>query len=255
MNTTLSPQQEVQEREYSIPYHYIPTLDDHGFSQVLHWSWGMRYLAGLERVLVEVGRLQFSSLLDIGCGDGRFLREVAHRYRHARLLGVDYSPSAVALARALNPDIDYVCADITSDKIEDGFDLVTMVEVLEHIPLESVDNFLAAVARLLNAGGKLVMTVPHANKRLQPKHYQHFSSGQLGDTLAPYFIVEKIVPFDRSSRLTTLLGYMLGGDGANFVVTNRKLNGMLYRRVKRHCLEPQPEHRCGRLLAVARRRS
>lgn len=241
----------MQEREYSLPYHYIPDSNEGGFSQTLHWSWGMRYMAGLELVLAELRKLEFSSLVDVGCGDGRFLREVARRFHCTRTLGVDYSGSAIALARALNPSIEYCCMDITTEGVQERFDVATLIEVLEHIPPSGVQQFLASIAGMLKPQGKLLLTVPHVNKKLQAKHYQHFSGASLRDALSEHFVVEKIVPFDRSSRITSLLARLLGGSGGNFVITNKRLNDKLYRRVLRHCLEAQPEQRCGRLLALA----
>lgn len=250
MNLTLTPEQKAQEGEYSLPYHYIPSSGG-GFSQTLFWSWGMRYMGGLELVLSELRKLEFSSLLDVGCGDGRFLREVADRFHGKRILGVDYSSSAISLARALNPSIEYTCMDITAGGMHGRFDVATLIEVLEHIPPANIQQFLAAIARITQPQGKLLLTVPHTNKKPQAKHYQHFSSSLLRDVLSPHFVVEKIVPFDRNSRTTTLLAKLFGGSGKSFVITHKKLNDALYRRVLRHCLEPQPEDRCGRLLALA----
>ncbi len=45
------------------------------FSQLRHWSWGYRYLGRLQVVFDLLDGLEFDSLLDVGCGDGRFLRE------------------------------------------------------------------------------------------------------------------------------------------------------------------------------------
>ncbi|MCX5676579.1 MAG: methyltransferase domain-containing protein [Planctomycetota bacterium] len=43
---------------------------------------------------------------------------------------------------------------------EDPFDLITMLAVLEHVPVEEQPALAAACARLLKPGGRLVLTVP-----------------------------------------------------------------------------------------------
>lgn len=251
--TKLSKNQNVQESEYFIPYHYIPERDADGFSQTLYWSWGMRYMAGIELVLSVLKENVFKSVLDVGCGDGRFLREVLNFCPDATCLGIDYSDKAIAFAKAFNPQIDYVCLDITTTRLDRQFDIITMGEVLEHIPPEQVPLFLKSVANLLTPNGKLILTVPHANKRVQAKHYQHFSSTSLRLAMEPFFTVERVMPFDRMSRITGWMSRVLGHNGNNYIVTNRKLNLLLYKRILGGCLNEQPEDRCGRLLAIAKK--
>ena len=74
---------EIQEREYAFPYHYIPSALNEGFSQTRHFSWGFRYLGGLSVVAEEVARLEPTSLIDIGCGDGTFA-DVLSKYGEKR---------------------------------------------------------------------------------------------------------------------------------------------------------------------------
>lgn len=249
-NTQLS-----QEFQYEFPYHYIPAIDRKGFSQVSSWSWGMRYLGGIEAVLTQLRHRKFKSLIDIGCGDGRFLREVANEFQKMVLCGVDYSERAIKLAQAMNPGIDYRCENITHNHLNERFDVATMVEVLEHIPPDDVGAFLNGVANHLNPKGVLILTVPHINKRLQEKHYQHFSVKSLTAALQGSFVVDKVIPFDYTSRLTNRVIHLLGYTGNNYLITNKWIMNWAYKQVLRGCLEPQSEKRCGRLLAIAHLRN
>ncbi len=246
----LDSTQQVQERQYAFPYHYIPDMDD-GFRPVRYWSWGVRYLGGILMALEAVEAVPFSSLLDVGCGDGRFLREIRRRHGNADLLGVDYSPRAIALARAFNPDIDYQNIDITASTLDRRYDVITLIEVLEHIPPEDVQPFLAAITRNLADGGRFIMTVPHANKTVSAKHYQHFTGATLRKALAPHFRQTDIVPFDdiRSIPLKILFR-LLGGDGNNYVITRKSLTDGFFRLYRQRHLRLRDEHRAGRLLAI-----
>src|SRR5437870_12131964 len=94
----LSAKQAVQEAEYEFPYHCSPRLEGGNYSQVRKLRWGYEYLSYLRFVLTRLERVEFDSLLDVGCGEGRFLREVSKRFEGKRLLGVDFSARAVEYA-------------------------------------------------------------------------------------------------------------------------------------------------------------
>lgn len=244
--------QKSQENQYHFPYHYIPINAPDGFKQAVSWSWGMHYLAGIEAVIAQLKKYHFESIIDIGCGDGRFLREVSNHFILDKAIGVDYSTRAISLAQAMNPNLDYRCLDITHQSLEERFDIATMIEVLEHIPPPNINAFLKEVATHINPNGLLILTVPHENKTLQEKHYQHFTTESLTKFLNDDYYVEKIIPFDRISRLKKRLIRLLGYSGKNYVITNKAMLNWAYGQVLEGCLKPQSEKECSRLLAIAR---
>lgn len=248
---TLDTLQHVQDEQYDYPYHYIPTLGDDTFSQVHYWSWGFRYMGGMKVVTNQLETRTFRSLIDIGCGDGRFLREVSRVYPTAELLGVDYSEKAVRLAKAMNPDLRYEVVNLIDEDLSTRFDVATMIEVLEHIPLEQVPAFCEAAVRILNDGGRLIITVPHENSRLLDKHYQHFTSQSLRNLLEAHFREITFIPFDGRSRfIMGILKHIIGGDGHHFVLTNRKVLSWFYRVYTNRYLYASSEEECGRIAAV-----
>lgn len=249
---SLDPVQGIQEREYEFPYHYIPRRDGRGASTCVRWTWGLDYLVGLDMAMHYVAAAAPTSLIDIGCGDGRFLREVRQHAAIADLLGVDYSARAIALAQALNPELRYRQLDVTAEDLPATYDAATMIEVVEHIPPATMGQFLAGARRCLRPGGTLIVTVPHANLPVSKKHYQHFTSPSLRGTLEPHFAVEKIVPFGRMSTMLRLTAHAIGLAGGRVVVDHYRLGGLVYRRFLRDCIAGQPESGCTRLLAVAR---
>ena len=175
----LSPEQLIQDKEYNFPYHYIPVYCDGKFSQTRYWSWGFRYLGGIKIVFDQLERYSFKSLLDIGCGDGRFLKEVSMRYKNSECMGIDRSFRAIQLAKAMNPEVTFKCLDVTRKKIKKKYDVITAIEVLEHISPNQLDEFIGRIASIINSNGRLILTVPHKNKSIQDKHYQHFSGDDL----------------------------------------------------------------------------
>ena len=122
--------------------------------------------------------IQFDSIVDVGCGDGRFLSEAQIYFSGKTLLGIDYSERAVKLARVMEPNVEYQTVNILDRPLGHQFDVATCIEVLEHIQPGYVEKFCESLASVIKSGGKLVLTVPHSNTAVNAKHYQHFNSKQ-----------------------------------------------------------------------------
>jgi len=253
MPPQLEQKQKIQEEQYEYPYHYIPTAEAGKFSQVRYWSWGYRYLGGQKLILDQLEKESFNSLIDIGCGDGRFISEVAKRYPHTRLLGIDYSKRAIQLAKAMNPELKYKTIDITRSSIADRFDVATLIEVLEHLSTDQVPSFLKAASALINDKGCLVLTVPHTNTPLSDKHYQHYERKQLYDLLNKHFREITIIPFDPKSKVMGLWRRLMGSKGQHFILTNRWLNCWFWQMYTSRYLYANDERKCTRIAAVCKK--
>ena len=243
----------IQDSLYEYPYHYLPRLQGTDFSQHRFWSWGYRYLGRLQVTFDLLGRIEFDSLLDIGCGDGRFLREASLLLEGKRIAGIDKSPRAIALARQLNPEITFETSDILETPPSEKWDAISMLEVIEHIPPSALSDFLATAAGALNPGGHLLLTVPHLNEKPADKHYQHFDSAMLERLLRPEFSNIQCIPFDNISLLMRLTGKLMGGSGKFFMVTHQGLNNLRFRYYLRKCLYPAKEGNSRRLACLARK--
>jgi len=97
-------------------------------------------------------------ILEVGCGTGIVLGELASIYGRDCVTGLELYPDAAAFARSRS-GCNVLVADIFSPPAELGeFDVVCIFDVLEHLPDEQ--KTLAALARLLKPGGILIVTVP-----------------------------------------------------------------------------------------------
>jgi SAM-dependent methyltransferase len=73
------------------------------------------------------------SVLDLGCGNGRFFAELSRRDLAGDYLGVDTSARLIELAREAHPDGRFLVGDALSP-VEGRFDLVVAFGLLHHLP-------------------------------------------------------------------------------------------------------------------------
>lgn len=241
----------IQEDEYVFPYHHIVSRRG-GFSQCFNDAWGINYLATVEYLLGRLRAETFRSAVDIGCGDGRFTKELQQTFPEKRIAGVDYSERAIALARAMTPGVEFQRVDITDGSFRETFDLAMLMEVYEHVPPRRGPAFLDAVADLLNDGGMLYVTVPHSNKPVEPKHYRHFSSESLMAELDARFELLEMIPIERRAAAKWWIDFAL--TNGLFVLNHRRVAGALYSFYKRRLFLAPDERTCQRLVLRLRKR-
>lgn len=241
-----------QESEYNFPYHYIPQYK-YGFTQNYNWEWGKQYASAIEFILDEIkaDEKQKMTIADIGCGDGRLTKELSEYFNDKEVLGFDYSSKAINLAKALNPNVKFEQKDIIKDKIQQRFDAITLVEVFEHIPLDLCVEFADALASLLNSGGKMYMTVPHQNKTLSYKHFQHFTYESLVKYFEKNFEVEKVVYIQRHDKLLTFFNILMCNKF--WIVNSRFFNNFIYKFYKKRYFIAG-EGNCGRIYLKLRKK-
>lgn len=94
-------------------------------------------------------------VLDVGCGDGEFVRRLTGRVRHA--VGIE-----PALTEPAAGDGWEMLPGRFPDDVPAGLqcDTITMLAVVEHIPPEQAALLDDVCRALLRSGGRVVITVP-----------------------------------------------------------------------------------------------
>ena len=111
------------------------------------------------------GSLAGQTVLDVGCGGGILAEGMAAR--GATVTGIDASRAALTTARLHLEEsgvaVDYVCATAEQMAHErpGEFDLVTCMELLEHVPEPA--SVVAACARLARPGGEVIFSTINRN--------------------------------------------------------------------------------------------
>jgi ubiquinone/menaquinone biosynthesis C-methylase UbiE len=109
----------------------------------------------------ERGGAEHVRLLDIGCGTGRTLHQLARAHPKMRLAGVDLSPAYIRLARKRLADVEELA--LTVDNAEQlpwadaTFDVVTSVYMFHELPRNARRNAVREMMRVVRPGGLVVL--------------------------------------------------------------------------------------------------
>jgi 2-polyprenyl-3-methyl-5-hydroxy-6-metoxy-1,4-benzoquinol methylase len=233
MESTLTEEQGIQEHEYSFPYHYIPEIKP--FSQSRNLWWGYEYASYIQYLVQKCKALKFSSLIDVGCGDGRLLAELGSA-ETGELYGTDFSQRALSFARAFCPERVHLSTVLPTEK---KFDAFTAIEVFEHIPPRLADSFLESIKTVLEPGARGIITIPTTNVPLNPKHYRHFTAESITLALEKHFTIESIEFLNAVTFRTKLMQRLLAN--RFFILNMQSLKESLYTWYKTTSLKATPQ--------------
>jgi 2-polyprenyl-6-hydroxyphenyl methylase/3-demethylubiquinone-9 3-methyltransferase len=147
------------------------------FSSLAHRWWDK---AGEFRPLHEINPLRLdwiaglatlpgARVVDVGCGGGILAEAMAQR--GADVLGIDLAEKSLAVARLHQLEsgvpvrYENVAAEALAERMPAAFDVVTCMELLEHVPDPA--STVAACATLVRPGGSLFFSTINRN----PKSY------------------------------------------------------------------------------------
>ena len=145
--------------------------DPHGSSAMLHRlnPVRLRYVRDAVDIHFDLDSRELRPLngrkaLDVGCGAGLLCEPLARL--GARVTGLDAAPENIAAAQAHAAGqglaIDY-CNQAIEDFGDSGFDLVTSLEVIEHV--DDPARFVAGLADALSQDGLMILSTPNRTTR------------------------------------------------------------------------------------------
>jgi 2-polyprenyl-6-hydroxyphenyl methylase/3-demethylubiquinone-9 3-methyltransferase len=114
-----------------------------------------------------VGGVAGKRIVDVGCGGGILADALAHQ--GAEVTGVDLSDRAIGVARLhqieSGTSVDYrvVAAETLAIELPAAFDVVTCLELLEHVP--EPGSTVAACAALAKPGGWVMFSTLNRNPK------------------------------------------------------------------------------------------
>jgi len=101
-------------------------------------------------------KIDFNSLLDIGCGRGEFLAKLQQIYPNRDFMGIDLSSTMVDIAKKRG--VNAYCLDIS--KVLGEFDVVTAVfDMINYLKFDELEPFLDSVEKRLKSGGYFICDI------------------------------------------------------------------------------------------------
>ncbi|MBI4652313.1 class I SAM-dependent methyltransferase [Candidatus Desantisbacteria bacterium] len=180
----IKPKEYDNNIDYASPYHWnIDRSDLNG---------GVEYFGYIELVANKCKELASKKILDVGCGDGK-ATDVIQKITNADVTGIDISDRAIAFAQLLSAKPAF--KNINIFDIEDSFDTVIMIEVLEHLEADMALKFLKKIYQIMKDSGSLIITVPsNLFPMLHPGHVRHFNKNDLEKVLnSSGFIIKEVI--------------------------------------------------------------
>jgi len=102
-------------------------------------------------------------ILELGCGTAEKTRDIATTGANRRLTALEVDPIAHRnnLQSNVLPNVTFLLAGAQDIPLEDAsVDIVLMFKSLHHVPLASLDNALAEIARVLKPAGYAYISEP-----------------------------------------------------------------------------------------------
>ncbi len=196
-----------------------------------------RLQPGVKKILETIP--QDVSVLDLGCGNGHFLRELHRRGHKAALLGVDFSLPLLRDAESA-PGVEFRQADLSQlsqwTVSSKQWPLITAFATLHHIPSAEIRlDILKTVKKLLKPNGKFILSnwqflnSKKLTARIQPwsrvgladedvdagDYLLDWRSGGEGLRYAHQFSAQEISGLAEQAELRVIDSFLSDGDGGN----------------------------------------
>lgn len=109
-----------------------------------------------------------SNILDIGCGIGIVPEQVSSKLEEGKILACDLGENNILYARQTvkSDKVEFLNVNVVENfenirqKLGNPVDLVTLVDVIEHLPADSYDGLFNNLSQVTGDRAKIVMTYP-----------------------------------------------------------------------------------------------
>ena len=133
-------------------------------------NWGSLYFH--HRILPQMHKNKDAAILELGCGYGRYLR-VLQKLGYSDTSGIDISEEQISYAQEKLQLKNVTHGDALEfmKNTEKKYDIILMLDVMEHLSCEYGLDLATEIFRCLKPGGRLIVQVPNAMCPLQPILY------------------------------------------------------------------------------------
>lgn len=113
------------------------------------------YLKNRLKQIIKPG----DKVLDLGCGIG-ITTEYISTLNVSKVIGVDLSPKLIENAREIVKNVEFLVYDITKLELNEQFDVISLCDVVEHIPRELYSDLFVVIKKHLKENGQVFISIP-----------------------------------------------------------------------------------------------
>lgn len=134
-------------------------------------AWSHRYFRAF--ILPYIPQDKKCKILEIGCGYGRYTHLLTQTLGYANTVGLDISEEQIEFAKNKYGLTNVWKADALEylETDQQKYDIVILMDVLEHLELEYAIRLLKKIKQSLIQNGKLIIQVPNGLSPLKPIFY------------------------------------------------------------------------------------
>lgn len=134
-----------------------------------------------------------SFVLDVGCGDGSFMELLRSSYR-IKSFGIDFSPLAIQALE--KKGLKGKVASATRIALNDNsFDVVTAIEILEHLSKNTCNKAMKEMSRLCRDNGMMIFTLPRSRSlipQIENEHMRSYTDLEIRTFIKEYLVETNI---------------------------------------------------------------
>lgn len=142
-----------------------------------------------------------NTLLEVGCGNGRFLKNLMRSGYEGILYGIDSSDAGIDICKKTIPGT-FVAADFLKHQHTDRFEIVCCFQTLEHI--EEADNFVINLRNHIADGGTCIISAPNRHLDKCSDHIHFWNQQEFTTYLNRFFSRVNVIEFDKNMNLLAI---------------------------------------------------
>jgi 2-polyprenyl-3-methyl-5-hydroxy-6-metoxy-1,4-benzoquinol methylase len=169
-----------------------------------------------ELTFSKCGEISGASVLDLGCGTGRYSVEFAKRGA-GKVLGVDFAPSMIAFSRQMASEMgvadrcEFVCGDVLNVPADKTFEIVAALGLFDYLadPEQVIKRVSSLTPRVFLASfpnygllGRLQRTIRY--RWMKGCSIYHYTRDQLEGLFSPHFSNVEIISITSGFFVTAL---------------------------------------------------
>lgn len=129
------------------------------FKYFIHWGKLMKQVTNI----VQRKAPHASRVVDLMCGPGYLLGQLAKVRSDLILSGIDINPEFITHAQQKYPNIEFLVKDVLNFQSTEKYDVVTCTGGIHHLPYEAQESFLQKISEILKPEGLAILADPYVN--------------------------------------------------------------------------------------------